>query len=93
MADNVNEQSDKPALPRLAYTMRETAEVLGCTYQTVYRLNKRKLLNSSTALRTKLFPRAEIERFLADTTPARIRGSSLPGAAALTVRGSGLPQG
>lgn len=53
-----------PALPRLAFTMRETAQLLGCNYQTVYRLSKRGLLRSSSALRTKMFPVAEIERFL-----------------------------
>jgi excisionase family DNA binding protein len=61
-------QSDGPALPRLAYTMRETAAVLGVNYQTVYRLAKRGKLRSSGGLRTKLFPVAEIERFLHTTT-------------------------
>jgi excisionase family DNA binding protein len=56
--------SSKPALRRLAYSMRETAEILGISYQTVYRLNKRGLVRSSTALRHKLFPLSEIERFL-----------------------------
>ncbi len=60
-------ESDGPALPRLAYTMRETAEIIGVDYQTVYRLSKRGLLRSSTALRTNLFPKSEIERFLAAT--------------------------
>jgi len=61
--------SDKPALPRLAYTMRETAAILGVNYQTVYRLLKRGLLKSSSALRTKLIPGTEIERFLNATLP------------------------
>ena len=56
-----------PALPRLAFTMRETAAVIGVNYQTVYRLNKRGLLRSSGGLRTKLFPISEIERFLSAT--------------------------
>jgi hypothetical protein len=56
-----------PALPRLAYTMRETAAVIGVNYQTVYRLAKRGLLKSSGGLRTKLFPVSEIERFLRAT--------------------------
>jgi hypothetical protein len=51
----------------LALTMRETAATLGVNYQTVYRLNKRGLLKSSGALRTKLFPISEIERFLKST--------------------------
>jgi len=53
---------------RLAYTMRETAALLGVEYQTVYRLCKRGLLRSSSALRTKLFARVEIERFLRETS-------------------------
>ena len=54
--------------PRLAYTMRETAEVLGVHYQTVYRLLKRGLLRSSGALRRKVISKAEIERFLKETS-------------------------
>ena len=59
--------SSGPAIPRLAYTMRETAAALGVNYQTIYRLNKRGLLKSSGALRTKLFSISEIERFLRQT--------------------------
>lgn len=59
--------SDRPTLPRLAYTMRETAEIIGVNYQTIYRLSKRGLLRSAGGLRTKLFPRSEIERFLSST--------------------------
>lgn len=55
-------------LPRLAYTMQETAKILGVSYITVYRLIKRGLLRSSTALRHKLIPVSEIERFLKTTT-------------------------
>ncbi len=54
--------------PRLAYSMRETAEILGVNYITVHRLLKRGLLRSSSALRTKLIPATEIQRFLAATT-------------------------
>lgn len=61
------QDSAAPTLPRLAYSMRETAAILGLAYQTVYRLHKRGLLHSSTALRTKLFSREEIERFLRAT--------------------------
>ena len=67
MPEKLDQPSDKPALPRLAYTMRETAGALGVNYQTVYRLHKRGLLKSSGALRTKLFPVSEIERFLKST--------------------------
>lgn len=55
------------ALPRLAYTMKETAEMLGLSYITVHRLIKRGLLRSSKALRHKLIPATEIEKFLKST--------------------------
>ena len=60
-------QSAKPALPKLAYSMKETAQVLGVSYITVHRLIKRGLLRSSSALRHKLIPVTEVERFLKST--------------------------
>ena len=54
-------------IPRLAYTMRETAEILGVSYITVFRLLKRGKLRASDAVRTKIIPRTEIERFLRDS--------------------------
>jgi len=54
-------------LPRLAYTMEETAEILGVSYITVHRLLKRGLLRSSKDLRHKLIPMTEIQRFLKAT--------------------------
>lgn len=44
--------------------MGEAAEALGVSYITVHRLLKRGLLKSSSALRTKLIPATEIQRFL-----------------------------
>ena len=70
MSDNTPtiETTEKtPALPRLAYTMEETAEILGVSYITVHRLLKRGLLRSSTALRHKLIPMTEIQRFLRES--------------------------
>jgi excisionase family DNA binding protein len=55
------------SLPRLAYTMKETAEILGVSYITVHRLLKRGLLKSCSALRHKLIPMSEIQRFLRET--------------------------
>ena len=55
-------------LPRLAYTVKETAEILGISQATVYRLLYRGLLRSSLALRSKLIAKSEIERFLKDTS-------------------------
>lgn len=57
-------------LPRLAYSMRETAEILGVSYITVHRLVLRGLLRSSSACRHKIIPKTEIERFLRDTGKA-----------------------
>jgi len=65
MTNKDKNQSQGPGLPRLAYSMRETAEILGVSYQTVFRLHKRGLLRSCSVLRHKLFPLTEIERFLA----------------------------
>lgn len=62
-----NTTSVKPKLPKLAYSMQEASEVLGISYMTVHRLLKRGLLKSSSALRHKLIPHSEIERFLRAT--------------------------
>ncbi len=58
---------ETPALPRLAYTMQETADILGVSYITVHRLLKHGLLKCSSAVRHKLIPASEIERFLKET--------------------------
>ena len=63
-AASVAEVTPAPALPKLAYSAHETAEILGVDYFTVLKLIKRGLLRSSNALRHKLIPHAEIERFL-----------------------------
>ena len=55
-------------LPRLAFSVKETAGMLGINQKTVYRLICRGLLNTSLALRTKLIAKSEIERFLRDTS-------------------------
>ena len=54
-------------LPRLAYTMRETAKILGVSYITVHRLLKRGKLRASDAIRNKVIPHTEIERFLRES--------------------------
>ena len=58
-------------LPRAAYTLKETAKILGLSYISVFRLtqrrdeNDRPLLKCSTALPgRKLIPTREIEAFL-----------------------------
>ncbi len=55
-------------MPRLAYTMRETAEILGVSYITVHRLLKRGKLRASDAIRNKVIPLTEIQRFLTEST-------------------------
>ena len=64
-----NNQSASP-LPRLAYTMRETAQILGVSYITVHRLIKRGKLRASDAIRNKVIPLMEIERFLRESVAA-----------------------
>ena len=54
-------------IPRRGFTMKQTAEILGTSYMSVFRLAKRGLLNPSKALRTKIFSLEEIERFLRET--------------------------
>ena len=56
------------ANPKLAFSLREAAYALGVSYITVQRLVKRGLLKSSSALRTKVISREELERFLRETT-------------------------
>jgi hypothetical protein len=54
-----------PALPRLAYTLHETAKILGVSYISVYRLVERKKLKANTDLPgRKLSSLREIENFL-----------------------------
>jgi excisionase family DNA binding protein len=54
--------------PRLAWSVRETAEALGVSEKTIRRLVARRLLNPSRALRHLLISQKEVERFLKDTT-------------------------
>jgi excisionase family DNA binding protein len=60
--------TDQKSLPRLAYTTKEAAEILGMSPGTIYKLIIRGLLKSSCATRTKIISRTEIERFLRETS-------------------------
>ena len=62
-----NQTESQTTLPRLAYTMRETAKILGVSYITVHRLLKRGKLRASDAVRNKVIPLTEIERFLRES--------------------------
>ena len=56
-----------PALPRLAYSLAETADALGLSRATIGRLIKRGLLRSSGQIRHKLIAATEIQSFLERT--------------------------
>jgi excisionase family DNA binding protein len=68
---SANQTEDKAQLPKLAYSPEEAAQVLGVCRDTIYRLLKRGLLRSSSALRHKVIPHVEIERFLKATLEVR----------------------
>ena len=53
--------------PRLAYSVQETACMLGVCDKSIRRLILRGLLRPSRALRHILIPKQEIDRFLLDT--------------------------
>ena len=56
-----------PHSSRLAYSVQETAHMLGVCDRSVRRLILRGLIRPSRALRHIRIPRDEIERFLRDT--------------------------
>lgn len=64
---NSVEQGGSTPLPKITYSPAEAAKVLGVCQDTVYRLIRRGKLRASNALRHKLIPRSEIERFLEST--------------------------
>jgi hypothetical protein len=66
MDSNGAERSDGVP-PRLAYSLKETAAMLGICEKSVRRLILRGLIHPSRAFRHILVPKTEIERFLRDT--------------------------
>ena len=62
--------SDRPKhdLPKLLFTIRETAYILGVSEKSVRRFLERGLLKASHALRIKLITRESIEDFVRMTT-------------------------
>jgi len=64
-------QNAAPEIPRLAFSLRETAGILGISYISVVRLVRRGLLRPSNALRNRLVSKVEIERFLSETQVSR----------------------
>ena len=53
--------------PRVAYSVQETARMLGVCDKSIRRLILRGLIRPSRALRHILIPKDELERFLRDT--------------------------
>jgi len=65
---NVNSAEEQNgATPRLAYSLKETAAMLGICDKSVRRLIHRRLIRPCRALRHILIPKTEIERFLRET--------------------------
>lgn len=64
MIDTTPNTREIAELPRLAFSLKEAASMLGLSYITCYRLVKRGKLKSSGGLRTMLIARTELERFL-----------------------------
>lgn len=60
--------ADHSSTLRLAFSRVETAEILGISAPSVDRLTKRGLLRPSRATRRPLYSKAEIERFLRETS-------------------------
>jgi excisionase family DNA binding protein len=56
--------------PRIAFSVKEAAALLGISEKSVRRLIARGILRSSRALRHLLIPKKELERFLQDTLAA-----------------------
>jgi len=54
-------------LPKLLYTIKETAYLLSVSEKSVRRFLERGLLQTSKALRTKLITRESIEKFVKAT--------------------------
>lgn len=67
-SQGISEGEEKTALPRLSYTMKEAAEIIGVSYITMHRLLQRGYIKSSSALRTKIIAHTELERFLKVTS-------------------------
>ena len=71
ISDGQNKQSDAAATvalnmgERLAFSLRESARILGISYSSAWRLCERGLLRSSSGLRRKIIAREELMRFLA----------------------------
>jgi len=61
-------QKGKGDLPKMLYSIKETAYILGVSGKSVRRFLERGLLKTSHALRTKLITHESIENFVKMTT-------------------------
>ena len=59
-------EPQKTPTPKLAYTLKELCGELGVSSVTIYRLTCRGLLKPLPYFRTKIYARAEVERFIAE---------------------------
>ena len=64
---NTTERASTETAARLAFSVQETAHMLGICDKSVRRLILRGLLRPSRALRHILIPKDEIDRFLRET--------------------------
>ena len=63
--ENIPQSETAPKAERLAYSIQETADLLGVNYFSVYRLIQRGKLKACRALRGKLLvPRSELLKLL-----------------------------
>ena len=83
-------QTDKVGVPKLAYSMTETAEALGVSYITVHRLLKRGKLRASSAIRTKVIPAKELDRFLSESLSERPTTDGSPSSFSVGFRAKGM---
>ena len=65
--NTIAQEPPDPRTPRLAYSVQETARMLGVCDKSIRRLILRGLIRPSRALRHVRIPRDEIDRFLRDT--------------------------
>ena len=59
-------ESSGPSLEPLTYSVAETAQVLGVSMPTVYRLIVRRLLRPLPHLRHKRIPKRQVQAFIND---------------------------
>jgi len=63
--ENIPQKETPPMAERLAYSIKESADLLGVNYFSIYRLIQRGKLKACRALRGKLLvPRSELLKLL-----------------------------